>query len=94
MSPIIRIDGSCATEVPQWYPVSISGYHIREAGSNAVQEIAFTIANAIEYIETCIEQGLKIDEFAPRLSFFFRCTIEFFEEIFLLGFSRKPFLQL
>jgi len=54
---------------------------MREAGSTAVQEIAFTIANGIEYIQTCIDRGLKIDDFAPRLSFFFCCTIEFFEEI-------------
>jgi len=86
--------GYCATEVPQWYPVSISGYHIREAGSNAVQEIAFTIANAIEYIETCIAQGLKIDEFAPRLSFFFCCTIEFFEEIAKFRVARKVYAKI
>ena len=96
--PSMRIIGDmigyCATEVPQWYPVSISGYHIREAGSNAVQEIAFTIANAIEYIETCIEQGLKIDEFAPRLSFFFCCTIEFFEEIAKFRVARKVYAKI
>ncbi|MDQ4074346.1 MAG: methylmalonyl-CoA mutase family protein, partial [Thermoproteota archaeon] len=68
-------------QVPQWYPISISGYHIREAGSNAIQELAFTFANAIEYIKTCTDRGLKVDEFAPRLSFFFCCTMEFFEEI-------------
>ena len=71
----------CSLHVPQWYPISISGYHIREAGSNAVQELAFTFANAIEYINTCISKGLQIDDFAPRLSFFFCCTMEFFEEI-------------
>ena len=96
--PSMRIIGDmigyCATEVPQWYPVSISGYHIREAGSNAVQEIAFTIANAIEYIETCIAQGLKIDEFAPRLSFFFCCTIEFFEEIAKFRVARKVYAKI
>jgi len=63
--PSMRLIGDmiqyCAKEVPQWYPISISGYHIREAGSNAIQEVAFTLANAIEYIQTCIDRGLKID---------------------------------
>ena len=71
----------CSTNVPQFYPISISGYHIREAGSNAIQELAFTFADAIEYINTCLSRGLDIDSFAPRLSFFFCCTMEFFEEI-------------
>ena len=83
--PSLRLIGDmiqhCSVHVPQWYPISISGYHIREAGSNAIQELAFTFANAIEYINTCINRGLKIDDFAPRLSFFFCCTMEFFEEI-------------
>ena len=83
--PSLRLIGDmiqyCSVNVPQWYPISISGYHIREAGSNAVQELAFTFANAIEYINTCINKGLRIDDFAPRLSFFFCCTMEFFEEI-------------
>ena len=96
--PSMRIIGDmigyCATHVPQWYPVSISGYHIREAGSTAVQEIAFTIANAIEYIETCLAQGLKIDDFAPRLSFFFCCTIEFFEEIAKFRVARKVYAKI
>ena len=76
--PSIRLIGDmiqyCSKYVPLWYPISISGYHMREAGCNAVQELAFTFANAIEYIETCIERGLKVDDFAPRLSFFFCCT--------------------
>ncbi len=83
--PSMRIIGDmieyCSKKVPQWYPISISGYHMREAGCNAIQELAFTFANAIEYIETCMARGLKIDDFAPRLSFFFCCTMEFFEEI-------------
>jgi methylmalonyl-CoA mutase, N-terminal domain len=83
--PSLRLIGDmiqyCSVNVPLWYPISISGYHIREAGSNAVQELAFTFANAIEYINTCINKGLNIDDFAPRLSFFFCCTMEFFEEI-------------
>ncbi len=68
----------CSKHVPQWYPISISGYHMREAGSNAIQELAFTFANAIEYINTCVSRGLNIDEFAPRLSFFFCCTYGIF----------------
>src|SRR3954449_11072741 len=83
--PSLRLIGDmiqyCSSNVPNWYPISISGYHIREAGSNAVQELAFTFANAIEYINTCINKGLNIDDFAPRLSCFFCCTMEFFEEI-------------
>ena len=83
--PSMRLIGDmieyCAEKVPSWYPVSISGYHMREAGCTATQEIAFTLANAIAYIQTCLDKGLKIDDFAPRLSFFFCCTIEFFEEV-------------
>ncbi|MDP8229333.1 MAG: methylmalonyl-CoA mutase family protein, partial [Candidatus Electryoneaceae bacterium] len=68
-------------EVPLWNPVSISGYHIREAGSTSVQELAFTLADGLAYVEASLERGLKIDEFAPRLSFFFNAHIDFFEEI-------------
>jgi methylmalonyl-CoA mutase N-terminal domain/subunit len=71
----------CAKDMPLWHPVSISGYHIREAGSNAVQELAFTLADGFAYVEACIERGLDIDDFAPRLSFFFNAHIDFFEEI-------------
>ena len=71
----------CAQELPRWHPVSISGYHIREAGSNAVQELAFTLANGFAYIDACIERGLNVDDFAPRLSFFFNAHVDFFEEI-------------
>ena len=84
----------CAKNVPQWYPVSISGYHMREAGCTAVQEVAFTIANAIAYIQTCLDQGLKIDDFAPRLSFFFCCTIEFFEEIAKFRVARRVYAKI
>lgn len=83
--PSLRLIGDmiqyCSTDVSQFYPISISGYHIREAGSNAIQELAFTFADAIEYINTCVDRGLDIDNFAPRLSFFFCCTMEFLEEI-------------
>ena len=96
--PSMRLVGDmieyCASKVPQWYPVSISGYHMREAGSTAVQEVAFTIANAIAYIDACIARGLKIDDFAPRLSFFFCCTIEFFEEIAKFRVARKVYAEI
>jgi methylmalonyl-CoA mutase N-terminal domain/subunit len=68
-------------EVPRWNTISISGYHIREAGSTAVQELAFTLADGIAYVEAALERGLDVDDFAPRLSFFFNAHIDFFEEI-------------
>jgi len=71
----------CAAELPRWHPVSISGYHIREAGSTAAQELAFTLANGFAYVEAALAAGLGIDDFAPRLSFFFNAHIDFFEEI-------------
>jgi methylmalonyl-CoA mutase N-terminal domain/subunit len=71
----------CAREVPLWHPVSISGYHIREAGSTAAQELAFTLADGFAYVEAALERGLEVDDFAPRLSFFFNAHIDFFEEI-------------
>jgi methylmalonyl-CoA mutase N-terminal domain/subunit len=71
----------CAQEMPRWHPISISGYHIREAGSNAVQELAFTLMNGFTYVEAGIERGLDVDDFAPRLSFFFNAHLDFFEEI-------------
>lgn len=86
--------GFCAQNVPQWYPVSISGYHMREAGCTATQEVAFTLANAIAYIETCLDRGLEIDDFAPRLSFFFCCTIEFFEEVAKFRAARRVYARI
>jgi methylmalonyl-CoA mutase, N-terminal domain len=71
----------CAREMPKWHPISISGYHIREAGSNAPQELAFTLMNGFTYVEAAIERGLDVDDFAPRLSFFFNAHLDFFEEI-------------
>ena len=71
----------CAAEMPRWHPVSVSGYHIREAGSTAVQELAFTLANGFAYVEAARRAGLEVDEFAPRLSFFFNAHSDFFEEI-------------
>jgi len=70
-----------ARHVPRWNPISISGYHIREAGSNAIQELAFTLADGFEYVRKSLERGLKIDDFAPRLSFFFNSHNNFFEEV-------------
>ena len=71
----------CTKHVPQWYTISISGYHIREAGSTAVQELAFTLADGFAYVEAAIERGLDVDDFAPRLSFFFNSHNNFFEEV-------------
>ena len=71
----------CAAELPKWHPISISGYHIREAGSTAAQELAFTLADGFTYVEWAVERGLDVDEFAPRLSFFFNAHLDFFEEI-------------
>jgi methylmalonyl-CoA mutase N-terminal domain/subunit len=71
----------CAQRMPRWHPISISGYHIREAGSTAQQELAFTLKDGFTYVEHAIERGLDVDEFAPRLSFFFNAHIDFFEEI-------------
>ena len=71
----------CARELPLWHPISISGYHIREAGSTAAQELAFTLANGFTYIDWALARGLDVDEFAPRFSFFFNAHIDFFEEI-------------
>ena len=96
--PSMRLIGDmieyCAKEVPRWYPVSISGYHMREAGCTATQEVAFTLANAIAYIQTCLDRGLDIDDFAPRLSFFFCCTIEFFEEVAKFRVARKVYAKI
>jgi methylmalonyl-CoA mutase, N-terminal domain len=71
----------CARRMPRWHPISISGYHIREAGSTAQQELAFTLKDGFTYVEQALERGLDVDEFAPRLSFFFNAHIDFFEEI-------------
>jgi methylmalonyl-CoA mutase N-terminal domain/subunit len=71
----------CTREMPLWHPISISGYHIREAGSTAAQELAFTLADGFTYVEWALERGLDVDDFAPRLSFFFNAHLDFFEEI-------------
>lgn len=84
----------CANEVPRWNSVSISGYHIREAGSTAAQELAFTIADGLEYVKWGVERGLDIDEFAPRLSFFFDVHSDFFEEIAKFRAARRMWARL
>ncbi|HEV2075560.1 MAG TPA: methylmalonyl-CoA mutase family protein, partial [Thermoleophilaceae bacterium] len=71
----------CTERMPRWHPVSISGYHIREAGSTAQQELAFTLKDGLTYVERALERGIAVDDFAPRLSFFFNAHIDFFEEI-------------
>jgi methylmalonyl-CoA mutase N-terminal domain/subunit len=84
----------CAQEMPLWHPISISGYHIREAGSTAAQELAFTLADGFTYVEWAIERGLDIDEFAPRLSFFFNAHLDFFEEIAKYRAARRIWANL
>ena len=79
----------CAGELPKWHPISISGYHIREAGSTAAQELAFTLADGFAYVDACLERGLEVDDFAPRLSFFFDSHIDFFEEIAKFRAARR-----
>jgi methylmalonyl-CoA mutase N-terminal domain/subunit len=79
----------CSQSMPRWHPVSISGYHIREAGSTAQQELAFTLKDGLTYVEWAIERGLDIDDFAPRLSFFFNSHLDFFEEIAKLRAARR-----
>ena len=81
MRLVIDMIEFCAREMPLWHPVSISGYHIREAGSTAAQELAFTLADGFAYVEACSERGLDVDDFASRLSFFFNAHLDFFEEI-------------
>ena len=84
----------CAAEVPSWNPISISGYHIREAGATAVQELAFTLANTIEYVERAIAAGLPVDAFAPRLSFFFAAHNDLFEEVAKFRAARRIYARL
>jgi methylmalonyl-CoA mutase N-terminal domain/subunit len=85
VDPAMRLLGDmiewCAKEMPRWHPVSISGYHIREAGSTAAQELAFTLKDGLTYVQQAVDRGIAVDDFAPRLSFFFNAHIDFFEEI-------------
>jgi methylmalonyl-CoA mutase N-terminal domain/subunit len=84
----------CSREVPRWNTVSISGYHIREAGATAAQELAFTIADGIGYVQSCIERGMDVDDFAPRLSFFFDVHNDFFEEIAKFRAARRMWARI
>jgi len=93
MRIIVDMIEFCTNEVPQWNPVSVSGYHIREAGSTAVQELAYTLADGFAYIEACIERGMDIDSFAPRISFFFNSHLDFFEEIAKFRAARKIYAK-
>src|SRR3712207_4628234 len=85
IDPTMRLMGDliewCSRNMPRWHPVSISGYHIREAGATAQQELAFTLKDGLTYVEEAVARGLDVDDFAPRLSFFFNAQIDFFEEI-------------
>jgi methylmalonyl-CoA mutase N-terminal domain/subunit len=83
----------CTKEMPQWNPISVSGYHIREAGSTAVQELAFTLADGFAYVEAGIAKGLDVDDFAPRLSFFFNAHLDFFEEIAKYRAARRIYAK-
>jgi methylmalonyl-CoA mutase, N-terminal domain len=93
VDPAMRLLGDmiewCASAMPRWHPVSISGYHIREAGSTAAQELAFTLKDGLTYVEQAVARGLDVDDFAPRLSFFFNAQIDFFEEIAKLRAARR-----
>src|SRR5215203_1473481 len=84
----------CAAELPRWNTISISGYHIREAGSTAVQELAFTLSNAIAYVEAALEAGLEVDEFAPRLSFFFNAHNDLFQEVAKYRAARRMWARI
>ncbi len=83
----------CTQEMPLWNPVSVSGYHIREAGSTAIQELAFTLANGFAYVEACLERGMDVDAFAPRLSYFFNSHLDFFEEIAKFRAARRIYAR-
>lgn len=93
MRIIVDMIEYCSREIPQWNPVSVSGYHIREAGSTAAQELAYTLADGFAYIEACIKRGMDIDEFAPRISFFFNSHLDFFEEIAKFRAARKIYAK-
>src|SRR5204862_4307424 len=79
----------CNERIPRWNTISISGYHMREAGSTAVQEVAFTLANAIAYVQAALDAGLELDDFAPRLSFCFACHMNFLEEVAKFRAARR-----
>ena len=84
----------CTKHVPNWYTISISGYHTRESGSDAVQELAFTLAQGMAYVESALQRGLPVDSFAPRLSFFFGCHMDFFEEVAKFRAARRMWAKI
>lgn len=94
MRIITDIFAYCAAEVPLWNTISISGYHIREAGSTAVQEVAFTLANGLAYVQAAVDAGLKVDDFGPRLSFFFNAHSDFLEEVAKYRAARRLWARL
>ncbi|MFZ0427001.1 MAG: methylmalonyl-CoA mutase family protein [Acidobacteriota bacterium] len=89
MRLVVDVIQFCAAQLPRYNSISISGYHIREAGSTAAQELAFTLRDGIEYVEACLQRGMSVDDFAPRLSFFFNCHNDFFEEIAKFRAARR-----
>jgi methylmalonyl-CoA mutase, N-terminal domain len=93
MRIIVDMIEFCTREMPKWNTISISGYHIREAGSTAAQELAFTLADGFAYVEACMAAGMDVDEFAPRLSFFFNSHVDFFEEIAKFRAARKIYAR-
>ena len=94
MRIITDVFSYCRDRIPKWNTISISGYHMREAGCTAVQEVAFTLSNAVAYVEAALEAGLKVDEFAPQLSFFFACHMNFFEEAAKFRAARRMWARL
>ena len=93
MRVIVDMIRFCTEEMPKWNTISISGYHIREAGSTAAQELAFTLADGFAYVEACVAEGMDVDSFAPRLSFFFNSHIDFFEEIAKFRAARRIYAR-
>ncbi|HEU4527222.1 MAG TPA: methylmalonyl-CoA mutase family protein [Actinomycetota bacterium] len=89
MRLVTDLFGYCGERIPRWNTISISGYHMREAGATAVQEVAFTLANGIAYVQAALDAGLELDVFAPRLSFFFACHMHFFEEVAKFRAARR-----
>ncbi|MGD2114278.1 MAG: methylmalonyl-CoA mutase family protein, partial [Acidobacteriota bacterium] len=94
MKLVTDVIAFCADRVPRWNTISISGYHIREAGSTAVQEVAFTLANGLAYVQAAVDRGLDVDDFAPRLSFFFNAHNNFLEEVAKFRAARRLWAEL
>ena len=94
MRLITDVFAYCAREVPQWNTISISGYHMREAGATAVQELAFTLANGIEYVNAALRVGLEVDDFAPRLAFFFDSHNNLLEEVAKFRAARRMWAKI